>query len=293
LIRHKRRLFAPTAAGTGLGESTFAEAAWDRSRSATLRGAVVGACVGAVVAFMANIPAAWVAHGVANATAQRLLLADARGSLWSGSAVAVLTGGPQSRDASALPGRLEWALGLRAYGFDLKVQHACCLNGSVTIQVRPGLGRLGFTVLPSPGWIGQWPSSWLGGLGTPWNTLQLGGTVRLVSPGFKIESAQGRLWIDGRADIELLGVSSRMTTLNTLGNYRMSISGDAAQGGASRLQLSTQDGALQLSGEGTLGPKGLTFRGEARAEAADEPALNNLLNIIGRREGARTVISIG
>jgi len=50
---------------------------------------------------------------------------------------------------------------------------------------------------------------------------------------------------------------------------------------------------LQLSGEGSLGPRGLSFRGEARAEAADEPALNNLLNIIGRREGARSVISIG
>ena len=293
MIRSKRRLFAPSRAATGLGESTFAEAAWDRSRSATLRGAAVGACVGAVVAFMANIPAAWVAHGVASATAQRLLLADARGSLWSGSAVAVLTGGPQSRDASALPGRIEWTLGLRAYGFELKAQHPCCLNGSVTIQVRPGFGRLGFTVLPSPGWIGQWPSSWLGGLGTPWNTLQLGGTVRLVSPGVKIESVQGRWWIDGRADIELLSVSSRMTTLNTLGNYRMRVSGDSGQGGASRLQLSTQDGALRLSGEGTLGPNGLTFRGEARAEAADEPALNNLLNIIGRREGARSVISIG
>lgn len=293
MIRHKRRLFAPTAAGTGLGESTYAEAAWGRSRSATLRGAAVGACVGAVIAFIANIPAAWVAQGVASATAQRLLLADARGSLWSGSAVAVLTGGAQSRDASALPGRLGWALGLRVYGFELTLQHACCLNGSVTIQVRPGYGRFGFTVLPSPGWIGQWPSSWLGGLGTPWNTLQLGGTVRLVSPGVKIESVQGRWRIDGRAEIELLGVSSRMTTLNTLGNYRMSITGDAGQGGASRLQLSTQDGALQLSGEGSLGPNGLTFRGEARAEAADAPALNNLLNIIGRREGARTVISIG
>ncbi len=291
-MRRKRRLFSSTLAGTGWGESTFAEEAWDRSRSATLRGAAVGAAFGAVIAFLANLPAAWVAQAVAGATSQRLLLADARGTLWSGSAVAVLTGGPQSRDASALPGRLEWTLGLRGYGFELRAQHACCLNGSLAVQVRPGFGRIAFTVLPSPGWLGQWPSSWLGGLGTPWNTLQLGGAVRLISPGVRIESVQGRWRVDGRADIELLGVSSRMTTLSTLGNYRMSVSGDA-QGSTSRLQLSTQDGALQLSGEGSLGPNGLTFRGEARAEAADEPALNNLLNIIGRREGARSVISIG
>jgi general secretion pathway protein N len=291
-MRRKRRLFSSTLADTGWGESTFAEAQWDRSRSATLRGAAVGAAFGAVIAFLANLPAAWVAQVVASATNQRLLLADARGTLWSGSAVAVLTGGPQSRDASALPGRLEWTLGLRGYGFELRAQHACCLNGSLAVQVRPGFGRIAFTVLPSPGWLGQWPSSWLGGLGTPWNTLQLGGAVRLVSPGVRVESVQGRWRVDGRADIELLGVSSRMTTLSTLGNYRMSVSGDA-QSSTSRLQLSTQDGALQLSGEGSLGPNGLTFRGEARAEAADEPALNNLLNIIGRREGARSVISIG
>lgn len=289
--RPKRKLWAATQAGTGWGESTFAEAAWDKSRSAARRGSAVGFVLGALVAFVTNIPAAWLAHAVAVATSQRLLLADARGTLWSGSARPVLTGGPQSRDASALPGRLEWSLALRSYGFEMKAQHACCLNGTVAVQVRPGIGKIGFALPPGLGWVGQWPTSWLTGLGTPWNTLRLGGAVRLISPGMRLETVQGRWRIDGRADVELLGVSSRMTTLNTLGNYRMSVSG--VQGGTPRLQLSTQDGALKLSGEGSLGPSGLSFRGEARAEAADEPALNNLLNIIGRREGARSVISIG
>jgi general secretion pathway protein N len=289
--RPKRKLWAATQAGTGWGESTYAEAAWDKSRGAARRGSVVGFIVGAIIVFVANIPAAWVAHAVAAASSQRLLLADARGTLWSGSARPVLTGGPQSRDASALPGRLEWSLGLRSYGFELKAQHACCLNGSVAVQVRPGFGKVALTLPPGAGWVGQWPTSWLSGLGTPWNTLQLGGAVRLISPGMRLETVQGRWRIDGRADVELLSVSSRMTTLNTLGNYRMSVTGDPA--GTPRLQLATQDGALRLSGEGSLGPSGLSFRGEARAEAADEPALNNLLNIIGRREGARSVISIG
>ncbi len=291
--RRKRNRWASTLAGTGWGESTFAEVAWDKSRGAAGRWAMLGVVVGALIAFIANLPAAWVASAVAAATQQRLVLADARGTLWSGSAVALLTGGPQSRDASALPGRLEWTLAPRALGLELKAVHACCLNGQVVLQIRPGIGRVGVTLLPSPGWVGQWPSAWLGGLGTPWNTLQLGGAVRLASPGVTIESVQGRWRVTGRADIDLLSVSSRMTTLGTLGNYRMSVSGDGAQGGVSQLSLSTQDGALQLSGDGTLGPSGVRFRGEARAAAADEPALNNLLNIIGRREGARSVISIG
>jgi general secretion pathway protein N len=38
---------------------------------------------------------------------------------------------------------------------------------------------------------------------------------------------------------------------------------------------------------------GLRFRGEATAAGGEQPALANLLNIIGRRDGARSVIEIG
>ena len=294
-MRRKRSkgLWSPTVAGTGWGESTFAEMSWDKSRSAALRWAVFGLLVGALVGVVAFAPAAWLARAVASATDQRLLLADARSSVWAGSAVLVLTGGPESRDASALPGRIEWTLGLAGLALELRARHACCLNGPVAVRLRPGLGRMSFTLLPSPGWTGQWPSAWLGGLGTPWNTLQLGGALRLVSPGLTIESVQGRWRVEGRAEVELLGVSSRLTTLDPLGNYRLTLSGNAAQAGVAQINLSTTDGALQLSGDGTWGPGGVRFRGEARAGAADEPALTNLLNIIGRRDGARSVISIG
>ena len=35
------------------------------------------------------------------------------------------------------------------------------------------------------------------------------------------------------------------------------------------------------------------FRGEARADTGAEGALNNLLNVIGRRQGAISLLSIG
>ncbi len=108
-----------------------------------------------------------------------------------------------------------------------------------------------------------------------------------------VEAVQGRWLVDGRADLELIGVSSRLSTLPTLGSYRLSVSGDAANAGTAQLNLSTLEGALQLSGAGTSGAGKLRFRGEARAQATDEAALSNLLNIIGRRDGARSVISIG
>ena len=294
IFRKRQPKWAATVAATGWGESTYAELAWDRSRGAAARWAVAGAVVGSLVALVVFAPAAWLASAVSSATGERILLSDARGTVWAGSAVLVLTGGPDSRDASALPGRLNWTLGLRGTGLALKATQACCLNGVVTVMLNPGLGRMSATLLPTTAaWVGQWPSAWLGGLGTPWNTMQLGGNAKLISPGMTVEAVQGRLRIEGQAQIDLTDVSSRMSTLPSLGNYRFTVTGDPANAGTAQLNLITLDGALQLSGSGTSGAGKTRFRGEARAQTADEPALSNLLNIIGRRDGARSVISIG
>jgi general secretion pathway protein N len=288
-----RRRFASSAVPSHWQESSYAEKAWEQSRSAASRWSVVGALLGLLIGVVAFAPATWLAGAVASGTGQRVQLADARGSIWSGSAVAVLTGGPDSRDASALPGRLEWSLGLKGMALDLRLKHACCLNDTVSLLLKPGLGRFSATLAPKQDWVGQWPGAFLGGMGTPWNTLQLGGSLRLLSAnGIRIEWVQGRWLVDGQADIDMLNASSRVSTLEPLGTYRFTLVGSA--GGPSQLRLSTLEGALQLSGEGSAGANGVRFRGEARAATeADEAALNNLLNIIGRRNGAVSVISIG
>lgn len=294
MIRKKRnrQLWSPTVASTGWAESTFAEQGWDQSRRAAVRWSIAGALIGALIAFVVFLPAAWLTRAVADATGDRLLLADARGSVWSGSAVPVLAGGAGSRDAAFLPGRLEWTLVPTLTGLEVRLRQDCCLNGTVKLLVKPGLGRTAVTLVPPPGWVGQWPNAWLGGLGTPFNTLQLGGTVRIASPAMTVERVEGRWRLVGNVELELIGVSSRLTTLDTLGSYKLTLSGGAA-GTATLLSLSTQDGPLQLTGSGTWGPAGVKFRGEARSAAMDEAALANLLNIIGRRDGPRSIISIG
>jgi general secretion pathway protein N len=281
-------------ARTGFAESTLAELAWQRTRGAAGRWAWVGAVVGASIALVAFAPAAWLASMVASATGERLLLTDARGTLWSGSALPVLTGGPGSRDASALPGRLEWNLAWRGLGAELRARQACCLRGELRALIRPGLGRLSVQVLPGESsTVGQWPAAWLVGLGTPWNTLRLGGALRLTSPGLTVERVEGRVRFTGEATLDLANASSRVATLDTLGSYRLTLRGDAASGDAASLTLITIDGALRLSGQGTWAATGLRFRGEAQAADGNETALNNLLNIIGLRQGARSIISIG
>ena len=148
------------------------------------RWALVGALLGGLIAALVYAPAAWLAAAVQDATGGRLLLADARGTVWSGSAVMVLTGGIGSRDASALPGRLQWTLGLDGAALALRARQDCCIQSELKLRVVPGLGRLRLelptvtttTTGPAP-LLGQWPAAWLTGLGTPWNTLQPAGLM--------------------------------------------------------------------------------------------------------------------
>jgi general secretion pathway protein N len=292
--RAKKRGFATSIMPNPWQDSTYAEAAWGRSRSASMRWGIAGACVGLVVGLVVFAPAQWLAQAVASSTDQRVLLSDARGTIWSGNAVVILTGGADSRDASALPGRLDWSLGLQGSKLAVAARHACCLNGTVNMHIRPGISQTSITLLPKPDGVGQWPSSLLAGLGTPWNTLGLGGSLRLSSNGLTVHMVQGRIRFEGNADLDIVNASSRLVALDKLGSYRVNLSGNAAQPNEPpAIVLTTLEGVLSLSGNGTITPKGLRFRGEASSTPQATSALSNLLNIIGRRDGAKSVISIG
>ena len=74
-----------------------------------------------------------------------------------------------------------------------------------------------------------------------------------------------------------------------MGSYRITFTG----GPVPSLQLDTIEGALQLTGSGSWVGSRLRFTGEASAAPDREAALSNLLNIIGRRNGARSTITVG
>ncbi len=213
--------------------------------------------------------------------------------MWNGSAQVVLSGGIGSRDASALPGRMQWQIRPLLNGLALRLNQACCLDRELLVQVRLGLNRYQIILPAQPQALGQWPASWLAGLGTPFNTMQLGGVLSITSNGMTLESVQGRWRVVGGVDFDLLGVSSRLSTLDTLGSYRFSVRGGAGAGETATLNLETLEGALRLQGSGQWAGPRVRFRGEASAAEGQEAALNNLLNIIGRRQGATSVISIG
>jgi general secretion pathway protein N len=248
--------------------------------------AIAGTALGVLFACCLFAPARWLASSITQRTDGRFQLTDARGTIWNGSAELALTGGPGSRDAAALPTRVEWRLHPRWDGVLAEVSTACCTPAPV--QVRAGW-RWGGARVEIRAAESHWPAALLAGLGTPWNTLQLDGDLRLATQGLSVESVAGRLAIAGRAELTAQRLSSRLSTLRPMGSYRIILQG----GQTPTLQLDTLEGSLDLSGRGSWVGSRLRFTGVATAAPERESALSNLLNIIGRRSGARSIITIG
>ena len=76
------------------------------SPHAPWRWALAGLCLGALPALVLWAPARWLAAGVQQASGGQLQLRQPEGTVWTGSARLVLTGGGGSEDQAALPGRL-------------------------------------------------------------------------------------------------------------------------------------------------------------------------------------------
>lgn len=245
-----------------------------------------GALAGLLPALVFFAPAQWLAQGVARATGGQLLLSEARGTVWSGSAQLVLTGGAASQDRAALPGRMQWVLRPTLTGVRLQAQADCCTVQP--LQARLDLGLSQFRVTVGDG-QSRWPAALLSGLGTPWNTLQPQGQLLLQTEGLQAAWQAGRMVLAGKVQLDALDMSSRLSTLRPMGSYRLAVQG----GEVPLLTLSTLSGHLQLSGSGQWVGQRLRFAGEASAAPDREAALTNLLNIIGRRNGARSLINVG
>ncbi|MGE0499097.1 MAG: type II secretion system protein N [Ramlibacter sp.] len=256
------------------------------SPSAPWGWALGGALLGLALALLLFAPASWLAGAVHRASEGRLVLAEPRGTVWDGSARLILTGGEGSNDASALPGRVNWRLRPALGGLSARLAADCCTPAPLALGVA--LHLRGATLRMEDG-RSQWPAALLTGLGTPWNTLQLEGELGLSTRGLSVEWAEGRLALAGRAELDAARISSRLSTLRPMGSYRITLNG----GSVSTLQLDTLEGALELSGSGQWVGSRLRFKGTASAAPDREAALSNLLNIIGRRSGPRSLITIG
>ena len=252
-------------------------------------GYLLVAAVAVLATTLIVAPAQWMASAVAEATGNRIVLAEAAGSLWNGRASVVLSPGDGRGSASvSLPETLAWSLSpwlLLAGTVDLTLAHPSAL--SQPLRVRADLSR---RVELSSATL-RLPASVLVGLGAPFNTIRPGGLISI--------SWQRLEFHDGRMQGDLVGewqfASSALSPLAPFGHYRLSAAGGYP---GTRLSLMTVAGPLEMTGDGTIDERGsLRFSGRARAlpgaDASTRAQLAGLITLLGRRDGDSAILSLG
>jgi general secretion pathway protein N len=243
-----------------------------------------GAACGIFCATIAYAPASWLASGLASSSAGQVLLQSARGTVWQGSADLILSGGTGSTGAVSLPSRLQWKISPAWLGFDVSLSAPCCALASSPVQMslRTGVSSHKLDIawhLNAKHF--RMPAGLLSGLGAPWNTLQLAGELLFSSDQLSgVWSMQGLQGPKGRASLQIMQVTTALSTVRPLGSYLLS-SADSV------LRLETvgnasQETALILTGQGQIEDGRVSFQGEAVAANGREEALSNLLHIVGQ-----------
>ena len=252
--------------------------------------AMVGGTLGLLAALLLFAPASWLAQGVAQASGQRVQWPNASGTVWQGQADWLLSAGPGSADRSQIPQGVRWSLRPRWHSglaLGLQLWLPCCASEPLQGGVALGTSGLRWWLDPHSS---RWQTQWLSGLGTPWNTLQLDGALQLQLGAWQGHVARQRASASGELDAQVLDMATRLSTLRPIGSYALQLRSTPER---SSLELSTLRGDLLLQGQGQWVGGRLRFSGEASASPEREAALANLLNIIGRRQGSRSVIQIG
>lgn len=256
------------------------------SPAAPWRWAGLGGVLGLLLATLLFAPAAWLSYAVSQASQGRVVLNDAQGSVWQGSAQLVLSGGAGSRDAMMLPGRVNWHLqAVLPFNLQLQLAADCCTTQAFELLLTPHLTGVTATMQANQS---SWPATLLTGLGAPFNTIDLQAQLKLNSQAMTFSLLDQQFKFEGQADLDVLDASTRLSTLRPVGSYRVSMLG----GTIPTFKVQTLSGSLQLTGDGEFKGQRWRFKGEATAAAGSEAALNNFLDILGRRVGPRSLITL-
>ena len=250
------------------------------------RWAALGGLCGVLITLALFAPARWLAQALKDATHGRLVLVNPRGTVWNGSAAVVFASGQGGAESISLPGLLDWKLRPTWGGVTAALELPCCAPQPLQFKALPRGGGLQLDWRDGQS---RWPAALLTGFGAPWNTLKPEGVLDIATQSFSMRWDGPQLALAGRATLAATDISSSLSTLKPRGSYRLTLEG----GTQPTVLLATRDGSLQLSGSGRWNGRALRFDGEASAAPGREDALSNLLNIIGRREGARSLITLG
>ena len=244
-----------------------------RRRVAAL--AVIG--IAAYLVFLvALLPARFVVARIA--LPPELVLREVDGTVWSGRAAASWSSGGAAlsldtvrwhwRPLALMSARMAYDVEAHGKGIDA---HARVARGIASSSVQDlelhADAASAATMVP---------------LASAW---QPAGHVGVTSPSL---SWNGRELI-GRAQAQWSDAALAISSVRPLGTYVLRLDG---AGGPARVTLATTQGALRLSGDGTLeGLQRLAFTGEARADGPQASALTPVLDLFGPRrpDGSRAL----
>lgn len=248
-------------------------------RSTSVGWSVAGLLLGLSLGAVVQAPARWAADAVAEASGGHVRLLQPHGTVWNGSAILALAAGHTGSDLQMLPTRLQWRWTPDWGGVRLELSAVCCTPQPLRAQLTPSGVQLDDGVFSLPLVLLQ-------GLGTPWNTLGLGGSLQVRTVSAQV-AWPGQL--QGRLQMTAQQVSTRLSTLADVGSYRLELTG----GDTAQLALSTLRGDLLLSGTGSWRNGRLRFQGEGEARPESAGALVNLLTLMGEKQGQKTKIRLG
>jgi general secretion pathway protein N len=231
------------------------------------------------IVLIATLPASLAAERIAAASGGAVQVTDATGSLWCGTARARVVphrGMPveiealawRLRPARLFAGRLAFDVKLTAAGIDAGLEAARGFGGWEARELLARGDASGLAAL----------SPYLG-------PMRPQGALTFTAPRLAWDGGELR----GEALLEWRGASVGWSEVRPLGSYQARL--NATQGPA-QFAIVTLDGPLEVSGQGTLTlPSRIAITGEARADAAQYPALEPLLKLIGARraDGAHAI----
>ena len=243
---------------------------------ATLLGIGVGGyafLLGAyAIGLVATAPATLLDTALRNASEGRLRLAEARGTLWSG------TGQIDARDA------LRRTSVAKPVAWRFVPQSLLRARAMFEIGTEDSSRRFAVTLAPSRIEIADaevsFPAELLGLAVPKLSPLRLTGELTLRAARLSIA---GRGGVQGSATLQWRAAGSALTPVAPLGDYDLHLEGD---GSAVRASLRTHEGPLWLEGSGSWSPGGKpAFLGAARVAAGYGERLAPLLRLIAAERG--------
>ncbi len=222
-----------------------------------------------LLTLLISAPASFLDLGLQHATQGRVLLANATGTVWNGSATPALR--TQDGRFITLP-FLHWEIALPSL-FTGKIQARLLWNDQSPASATEAVISLNQVELHHA--LFQLPARALAEASPLLKPAQFRGQLQIQGDHI-VFSNRG---MEGIASVDWRQASSALSAIAPLGDYHLALNGS---GNSIHIGLTTTSGILVLEGDGNwLAGHGLEFHGKARASAGNNDNLSELLHNLG------------